>query len=106
MGLLTEINSLLKLHEARLADINREERTTEGYIIGEESNRNKTIGSILSKITEAVDGAGLKPEEYNKIINEWKKRPLDNDVAGRDKLVEILIEAQLQAIKKAIKGEK
>ncbi len=66
----------------------------------------EVVDEILSKILEAVDGARLKPEEYNKIINKWKKRPLDNEVTGRDKLVEILIEAQLQAIKKLFEGEK
>ena len=45
---MEQINTKLKFHEARLEDIKREERTTEGYIIGEESNRNKTIKEILS----------------------------------------------------------
>ena len=48
------IVKLLRFHEARFEDIKREERTTEGYIIGEESNRNKTTQKILQLIEEGV----------------------------------------------------
>jgi len=45
-----KINRELIRHEARLKDITQGKRTTEGYIIGEENNRIKTVDQILQLV--------------------------------------------------------
>ncbi len=56
---------------------------------------------ILSKILEAVDGAGLKDERIKSIYNCWSSTNLQSDI-----LCQRIAEAQLQAIKKLFEGEK
>ena len=70
--------------------------------------------AILSKILEAVDGAGLKPEEILRAINDGRK---GNKKDARDGVLvsasieymldhKYVINAQLQAIKKLFEVEK
>lgn len=70
-----KMDKLLRLHEAKLVDIEREELTTEGYIIREESNRNKTTKAILS----------LETDTHKIIVVKKGEPPLltDQEVAGR-----------------------
>ena len=111
MGLLTEIEVANIPNCDYLAEADREPGGTgdleyEDYVPMLQAQHNKT----LSKITEAVDGAGLTDEEIQEAVNKY---PPVWELNGKQlSKVEILqrqharlrapAQAQLQAIKKAI----
>ena len=46
-------------------------------------------------MNKLLEKCRLTPEEYNKVVESWKSRPLDNGIAGRNELIEILNRTQL-----------
>ena len=104
MGLLTEIDRILKQGYG-FASITKMGEAPKRVSI---ANADELRDKILSKITEAVDGAELKPDEIEAaLINEASRLeyPFISNFSDEER-DEIVANAQLQAIKKAIKGEK
>lgn len=105
MGLLAEISKIVDDALASLTailvsqkvssvdDVDKANDFTKEAIY---SLRQKAIIEILSKTKEEVEGARLKPEDTAKIVKEY---PLAFPIYH----VKTAAEAQLQAIKKAIK---
>ncbi len=107
MGLLTEIEDKIEAID----------------ILSEQPIKECAVG-ILSKILEAVDGAGLEPKEIEEAENEVfhlygdmleypeslspKDHPANplSDTDYEDGKIQWVLDAQLQAIKKLFEGEK
>ena len=72
--------SILRHHEARLKDIDKEEQTTEGAIRAEENNHNRTIKAITSIVKQETAREIFKDTEVG-IWNLQLEMPIQDAIS-------------------------